>query len=108
MDYLRTEKGFSAEIVEQKAEATYTAKHIVINHSLFEDGVRAGVSVQMLKKLMDEFGWEVDFVKDVRKGDVFDLLYTQRAVSGKGFVDGDLEGVIYQSAWIYSRRSLHQ
>ena len=95
VDYLRTKQGFSAEIVEQKAAATYNAKHIVIDRSLFEDGVRAGVSVQMLKKLMDEFGWEIDFVKDVRKGDVFDLLYTQRAVSGKGFVDGDLEGVIY-------------
>lgn len=95
VDYLRTEAGFTAETIEKKSAAIYTAKHIIIERSLFEDGMHAGVSVQMLKKLMDEFGWEIDFVKDVRKGDVFDLLYTQRAVSGKGFIAGDLEGVIY-------------
>jgi len=54
----------------QHAEAT-------IEHSLFLAGSKAGINENLIMELAGIFGWDIDFVRDIRKGDSFKLTYEQ-------------------------------
>lgn len=55
----------------------------VVESSLFEDGVRVGLNTSLLSQLADIFTWDVDFDKEIKKGDTFKLLYEERSRKGK-------------------------
>ena len=46
-----------------------------INHSLFGAASEAGISDNMIMELAEIFGWDIDFVKDIRKDDSFKLIF---------------------------------
>ncbi|MGH7769540.1 MAG: peptidoglycan DD-metalloendopeptidase family protein, partial [Candidatus Binatia bacterium] len=54
----------------------------VIETTLFEDGSRVGLSSAILSQLADLFSWEVDFDKEIQKGDTFKVLYEDRSRKG--------------------------
>jgi len=54
----------------QHAEAT-------IEHSLFLAGSKAGINENLIMELAGIFGWDIDFVRDIRKGDSFKLTFEQ-------------------------------
>jgi murein DD-endopeptidase MepM/ murein hydrolase activator NlpD len=56
----------------------------VIESSLFEDGPRAGLNQSLLSQLADIFSWDIDFDKEIQKGDTFKLLYEERSRKGRG------------------------
>ncbi len=49
--------------------------HGVIDGSLFAAGDKAGLSEVMILKLADVFKYDIDFVKDIRPGDHFTVIY---------------------------------
>ncbi|MDH5426306.1 MAG: peptidoglycan DD-metalloendopeptidase family protein [Gammaproteobacteria bacterium] len=49
----------------------------VINDSLFMAAQDAGLDDNMTMELAGIFGWDIDFVLDIRKGDSFTLVYEQ-------------------------------
>lgn len=49
----------------------------VIESSLFEAGAKAGASNRALAELIRIFSYDVDFQRDVRKGDQFEVFYEQ-------------------------------
>ena len=56
----------------------------VVESSLFEDGLRLGLSASLVSQLADIFSWDIDFDKEVQKGDTFKLLYEERSRKGRG------------------------
>jgi murein DD-endopeptidase MepM/ murein hydrolase activator NlpD len=62
----------------------------VIHSSLFLAGRKAGLSDNMIMKLANVFGWDIDFVLDIRKGDRFMLVYEKLYREGEFLRDGDL------------------
>ncbi len=46
-----------------------------IESSLYEDGMRAGATPNIIMGLTDVFAWDVDFATEIRKGDSFSVLY---------------------------------
>lgn len=54
-----------------------------INDSLFMAGQAAGISDNMTMQLANLFGWDVDFVQDIRQGDHFRVLYEELYLDGK-------------------------
>ena len=62
----------------------------VIEDSLFLAGNRAGLSDNMIMKLANIFGWDIDFVLDIRKGDQFHAIYEQIYRDGEYLRDGDI------------------
>ena len=54
----------------------------VVERSFFEDGQRVGLNETVLSQLADIFSWEVDFEKEIRKGDTFKVVYEQRSRKG--------------------------
>lgn len=51
----------------------------VVERSLFEDGLRVGLNPTLLSQLADIFAWEIDFDKEIKRGDTFKLLYEERS-----------------------------
>ena len=71
------------DIVETFAQGT-------IDSSLFEAGLEAGMSNNLIMELATIFGWDVDFALDIRQGDNFSLIYQEEYLNGKKVGDGDI------------------
>jgi len=55
----------------------------IIENSLFVAGDRAGVPVPVLVELIRAYSWDVDFQRDIRPGDSFEIMY-DRLVDTRG------------------------
>ncbi|HEX19466.1 MAG TPA: peptidase M23 [Acidiferrobacteraceae bacterium] len=62
----------------------------IINHSLFVDGQAAGLSDPMIMLLVELFGWDIDFVLDIRKGDSFAVIFEEKFFQGQKVADGQV------------------
>ncbi len=60
----------------------------VIDSSLFNAAVDAGLSNNMTMQLANVFGWDIDFALDIRKGDRFSLIYEEIWRDGEFLRDG--------------------
>jgi len=70
-----------------------TRQHTVsaeITSSLYEAALDAGLSNQMILEMVRIFGWDIDFVQDIRKGDTFHVIYTDYRISDRKVSDGNI------------------
>ncbi|MDH3410483.1 MAG: hypothetical protein OEN51_14080, partial [Gammaproteobacteria bacterium] len=65
----RQESGFAAEIIDRPIEVRKKLAYGVIDTSLFESAVGAGLSDKLIMNIAGIFAWDVDFVLDIRTGD---------------------------------------
>ncbi len=87
----RTEDGFKA--LKSDKELTIELRHAsgTINDSLYMAGVRAGLPVPILIEVIHAYSWDVDFQRDIRKGDSFNVLYqSKQDTDGKTVAHGDI------------------
>jgi len=66
-----------------------------ITSSLFLTGKQAGLSDNMVMKLANLFGWDIDFVLDIREGDRFYLVYEKIYRDGSFLRDGEIIGATF-------------
>lgn len=77
----------------QQARAIATRVHIahaVIESSLFGAGAKAGLDEGMIVKLADVFKYDIDFIKDIRRGDSFTVIYEDVYRDGAFDHSGDI------------------
>jgi murein DD-endopeptidase MepM/ murein hydrolase activator NlpD len=79
-----------ADIIVREIAAEIAEAEGVIESSLFLAGKRAGLKDAMIMKLANIFGWDIDFVLDIRKGDRFMLVYEKLYRDGEFLRDGDI------------------
>ena len=80
------------EIVYSKSFVKYKVK---ITDSFYNDGIRAGISPNTMLNLIKFFSFDIDFQRDVRKNDNFEILFEVfLKEDGKKVKDGD---IIYAS-----------
>jgi murein DD-endopeptidase MepM/ murein hydrolase activator NlpD len=84
----RLDDGFAAEIIENPIEVDVARKRGVITTSLFEAADEAGISNQTTMAVANIFGWDIDFVLDIRQGDSFIVVYEQIWQDGEYVRDG--------------------
>jgi murein DD-endopeptidase MepM/ murein hydrolase activator NlpD len=82
--------GFSGRIVEEPLQRRLQYARATIRTSLFRAGARAGVSERLLTKMARIFGWDIDFVLDIRGGDRFTLVYERFYKDGRAVRTGDI------------------
>lgn len=71
--------GFSARIVNTPTETKTAQVRGTINASLFGAGRAVGLTPEIVQQLAnDVFGWQVDFARDIRAGDRFNVVYEQK------------------------------
>jgi murein DD-endopeptidase MepM/ murein hydrolase activator NlpD len=78
------------DIITQPTETSGT-----ITSSLFLAGKQAGLTDNMVMKLANLFGWDVDFVLDIREGDQFYLMYEKIYRDGEFLRDGEIIGATF-------------
>jgi len=84
----RNSKGYEAELVELKSDVRMAAASGEITRSLFLDGQAAGLSDRVIMDFTEIFGWDVDFVLDLRRGDRFKVVYEELYRAGEKVSNG--------------------
>ena len=86
----RTAQGFrvSREVLPLDIQLAYATG--TIESSLFEDGLTAGLSEGLLLKLVEIFGWDIDFAQQLRRGDGFAVIYEEKFSQGQKMADGQV------------------
>jgi len=79
---------YKASLVETKTEVRTATALARISHSLFLDGQAAGLADSTIMELTDIFGWDIDFVLDVREGDQFSVVYEEILKDGEKVKNG--------------------
>jgi murein DD-endopeptidase MepM/ murein hydrolase activator NlpD len=86
----RNSDGFRSNIIELPLETRVAHAYGRIDSSLFEAADAAGISDQTAMTLANIFGWDIDFVLDIRHGDEFLVTYEQIWQDGRYLRDGDI------------------
>ncbi len=90
MRFHRVDGAFRAQRVVRELERRVAYGEATIESSLFEAGTTAGLSNSLIMELAGIFGWDIDFVLDIRRGDHFRLLYEEQFLDGKKVADGPI------------------
>ncbi|QJT10080.1 hypothetical protein DQK91_03850 [Oceanidesulfovibrio marinus] len=106
----KTEDGFQAENKKLHFDLRTRLVQGTINSSLFKSVTDEGETPELAVRLAEIFAWEIDFIRDIRKGDSFRVLVEKRSRNGKDmgygrifavqFVNQDelYEGYLYTDA----------
>jgi murein DD-endopeptidase MepM/ murein hydrolase activator NlpD len=84
----RTADGFDIRRVTRHFETRVAYVTGAIESSLFEDGQDAGLADALILKLVEIFGWDIDFALDLRKGDRFSVIHEEKYWRGQKVGDG--------------------
>lgn len=84
------EGNFSVTTDTRQMETRVTNTSGVIDSSLFLAGMAAGLSDNLIMELAGIFGWDIDFVLDIRSGDHFTLIYEELYLDGQKKRDGNI------------------
>ena len=87
----RDSSGLRADVLQSALQMHPNTMQGVITSSLFEAVAAAGAHDQTAVALADIFGWDIDFVLDVRPGDSFVVTYEEIWRDGAYLHDGPIE-----------------
>lgn len=71
------------QTVEQSVSAEITS-------SLYETALETGLSNNTIMEMIRVFGWDIDFVQDIRVGDTFHIIHTDYHINGEKVADGNI------------------
>lgn len=86
----RTDEGYTGEIVSQEPEPRLAFASGEIDGSLYVAGKEAGLADRVTMELAGIFGWDIDFVYDVRRGDSFEVVYEELYLGDEKIDDGKI------------------
>src|SRR5580658_6067512 len=87
----RDDSGLRADVLQNALDRKPRTIHGTIDSSLFEAVEAAGAHDQTAVQRADIFGWDIDFVLDVRPGDRFTVSYEEIWRDGHYLKDGPIE-----------------
>jgi murein DD-endopeptidase MepM/ murein hydrolase activator NlpD len=86
----RNGSAFEGRIVEEPLERRLEYAHGVISTSLYEAAADAGLEDRMIMELVRIFGWDIDFVLDIRRGDRFTVIHESFFKNGDRVRTGEI------------------
>lgn len=98
-----TPQGYELERETRRFDTRLAYVTGVIQSSLYEDAQAAGLSDALIMKLVEIFGWDIDFALDVQPGDSFAVIHEERYWRGQKIADGPIV-----AAEFVSRKNRHQ
>jgi murein DD-endopeptidase MepM/ murein hydrolase activator NlpD len=106
----RAEDGYAVNYIENPLEVQVVQNRARIESSLFEAGLDAGISPEVIMTLANQvFSWDIDFALDIRKGDEFSVLYERTFQDGEYVGDGRVlaaefvnQGKAHRAIWFES------
>jgi len=67
--------GYRAQEIQRDLETQHVRAEGTIDWSLFQAGSDAGVPATVMAELVRAFSWDVDFQRDIRKNDGFEVMF---------------------------------
>src|SRR5690349_8722246 len=86
----RTDAGFESIVLAAEIEHRPTYAMGRITDSLYQSGVAAGLPDKLIIELADIFGYDIDFVQDIRVGDRYTVIYEDLYKDGKKLRAGNI------------------
>ncbi|HET8848427.1 MAG TPA: peptidoglycan DD-metalloendopeptidase family protein [Marinobacter sp.] len=84
----KTEAGYAGKTDIREPEPRPAFAAGTIDGSLYLAAKEAGLDDRLTMELAGIFGWDIDFVYDVRKGDSFEVVYEELYLDGEKFGTG--------------------
>lgn len=85
-----TTKVANAEIIDLPFETVERVVSGNIKTSLYEAAIEAGLSIELVMEMVKIFGWDIDFVLDIRSGDEFHVVFEEFQLEGTRLADGGI------------------
>ena len=87
----RMDDGFKTKEVVRPLKTSFVRVKGTISGSLFLSAQQAGIPVQIIMELIRIFSWDVDFQRDIRRGDKFEVLFERfKSVNGQAVQNGEI------------------
>ena len=99
----RADNDFAVASIDLPIEKERVVTSGTIEHSLFAAAEQAKLNQSTIMELADIFEWELDFSRDIRKGDQFSIVFDRLYREGRYIGDGD----ILAAEFIRGGRSYH-
>ena len=84
------DNGFRGEMTLADVEHRNAFATGIIDTSFYVDALEAGLSDRQIMKLVEIFGWDIDFAFDTRPGDRFVVVYDELYKDGDKIANGDI------------------
>lgn len=88
--FTRSDGTFTASEVVREPEVHVAYRRATIDSSLFLAGQSAGMTDSLTMELAGIFGWDIDFIMDIRSGDTFSVLFEERFLDGEKIGNGPI------------------
>jgi murein DD-endopeptidase MepM/ murein hydrolase activator NlpD len=85
-----TETGFVSSHVIRNPEVFPQIKSGTIDSSFYLAAQRSGLTENQIMELAALFGWDIDFVLEIRQGDSFSVVYEDRYLDGQQISPGNI------------------
>ena len=87
---IKTKDEISIKKIEKKSQIIKSINKGVITNSFYKNASQIGIPDSIIMDFAYIFGWDVDFVFDVRKGDAFSVIYETDYSEGEKISSGDI------------------
>jgi len=88
--YLISDDDIQINKHQKEVQVKIETAHGTIESSLFNDGIRAGMTEKLIIKMAKLFSWDIDFGRELKKGDYFGVIYEARYVDGQYIGTGNI------------------
>ena len=95
VEFTRAGDGFTSRVVTRDYDRHIAVKNGMIKSSLF--AAADDVPDQVVHQLVSVLGWDIDFARDLRRGDSFSLLYEELRIDGRRVRTGDVLALEFRS-----------
>jgi murein DD-endopeptidase MepM/ murein hydrolase activator NlpD len=79
---------FTHSLITRQPDIHISYSEGTIDSSLFLAGQKAGLTEAQIMELANIFGWDIDFILDIREGDKFNLIYEELYLDGEKYKNG--------------------
>lgn len=88
--YLISDGDIQISKQQKDVQVKIETAHGTIESSLFNDGIRAGMTEKLIIKMAKLFSWDIDFGRELKKGDYFGVIFEARYVDGQRIGTGNI------------------
>ena len=88
--FKKVDGNYQVEHRTNQPEIILTYREGVIEDSLYLSASKAMLPDKIIMELANIFGWDIDFVFDIRRGDSFSLLFEDRYLEGEKLSSGNI------------------
>lgn len=88
--FSRNDQGYVYSEQIRKPDVIFATRAATITESLFLAGKDAQLDDKLVMELANIFGWDIDFVLDIRQGDTFKVLFEETFLDGEKVGNGDI------------------